>query len=431
MQKTGSYVSSALDGNDAAGSLGSLKLLKSIERKRRTAFVVKACYEANVANAPADARKLHALCMLTWTGRHIVGRPLVDNTKSVLAPAFSTLTGIVVIATTAGELPEALTGAGVSKDVVEIAHLPIGFVNFYAAYRNSSRDWMASNADAVASVARQVANAKSDADVRAAYQRVSDLPAITQPDGTRPMAAANLLTPMLACLDQRLRAPVLNRQAGVSKKLEDLNLSRASLVQKFDALVGLIHQYGVSDALALDAVLDREALGDPQATATDTAPSVGIAGEMAASGVLSHAPMKSRSDDDVVFFRSQKLARMRRVHRSMEKALLRILSAASLQGLEGAKGGFQFDVLVKNYTASNRDLLVELKSDCEVSTCRLAVGQLLDYRRDPRLRTALTDLAVLFPAKPTGGVLDYLGSVGVKPMWFSDSDLRRAAIETC
>jgi len=64
-----------------------------------------------------------------------------------------------------------------------------------------------------------------------------------------------------------------------------------------------------------------------------------------------------------------------------------------------------------------RDLLIEAKSSTDVAFCRMAVGQLLDYRRQLP-GSAITDLAVLFSEVPGKHVLDFLGHVGVKALWF-------------
>lgn len=48
--------------------------------------------------------------------------------------------------------------------------------------------------------------------------------------------------------------------------------------------------------------------------------------------------------------------------------------------------------------------------------CRMAVGQLLDYRRHLDDRAAV-DLAVLFPSKPSKEEREFLNWVGVKAAW--------------
>jgi len=76
-----------------------------------------------------------------------------------------------------------------------------------------------------------------------------------------------------------------------------------------------------------------------------------------------------------------------------------------------------FDALIREHDG-DRHLLVEVKTDSAQPTCRLAVGQLLDYRRQLSDR-AQTDLGVLFPKKPSARAKALLEDVGVKSLWFT------------
>jgi hypothetical protein len=59
----------------------------------------------------------------------------------------------------------------------------------------------------------------------------------------------------------------------------------------------------------------------------------------------------------------------------------------------------------------------------DLASARLAVGQLLDYRRFLRRRLA-TDLAVLFLVKPSKHIGDFLLDVGVRPLWFASKTMK-------
>ena len=77
-----------------------------------------------------------------------------------------------------------------------------------------------------------------------------------------------------------------------------------------------------------------------------------------------------------------------------------------------------FDALVREYAGTERDLLVEVKAGCDRATCRLAAGQLQDYRR-LLPRRAATDLAVLFPDRPSKHAFELFGDLGIRVAWFS------------
>jgi len=86
---------------------------------------------------------------------------------------------------------------------------------------------------------------------------------------------------------------------------------------------------------------------------------------------------------------------------------------------EGSEQTCLFDALVREYAGTERHLLIEVKTDDSAPMCRMAVGQLLDYRRHLGDRAAI-DLAVLFPAKPGKDAIDFLGFVGVNVLWLDD-----------
>ena len=61
---------------------------------------------------------------------------------------------------------------------------------------------------------------------------------------------------------------------------------------------------------------------------------------------------------------------------------------------------------------------------------RVAVGQLLDYRRGVE-RPDAADLAVLLPQKPDDDALGFLRSVGVEAFWFEELSLERIEGREC
>ena len=226
-----------------------------VERERRTARLIRACFAAYVRPTRPTAEQLYALCKLTWITKG-GDDDLPDNTASVVAPALSTLTGIELSAGSPSDLAKELRSHDVDEAVVRLASRPIGFTNFYGGFRNVARSWIDENVETVAAIMRQVAHGTTDGHVRDAYANVEHLPPLPRPRAGN-MPAFNLLTPALACLDPRGRAPIINSRDAVRRRLRMLGLSSASLVQQCEGLGGLIGQAGIDDAFALDTADDE------------------------------------------------------------------------------------------------------------------------------------------------------------------------------
>ena len=385
-----------------------------VERERRTSKLTRACFMAYVDGDAPSPDQIYALCKLTWiTKGGDADANVPDNTRSVVAPALSELIGAKLRATNPTDLAEERRSHAVDEAVVRLASLPIGLTNFYGGFRNVALPWIEENLAAVASIMRQGARAKTDLGVRQAYDETSKLPPLPRPRAGD-MPAFNLLTPVLACLDPRGRAPIINSRDAVRRRLRMLGLSSATLVQQYDGLAGLIGQAGIDDAFALDTVDDE--------TIENAMRRVVRARKPPGDATATPKRLGERHDEDVEFLRTSDTVKMRRVHNSMTNALRSICKAAGLVVEEGGEQTCLFDALVRGYAQSERHLLVEVKTDDSPPMCRMAVGQLLDYRRRLGDRAAI-DLAVLFPRKPSKDALDYLGYVGVKPCWF-DAGMR-------
>ncbi len=374
-----------------------------LERERRTARLIRAIYDTYRPKGAAATADFHyALCKLTWiTTGH--GRATDDSTRAVAGPAFSLILGVNLTAGSTDELVEQLRDRGVAEAIITLASQPIGITNYYAAFRNRAQAWVAKNAQQVWEIVQAVATADSDRVVSRAYAALDALPVVPRSHGGGGHPA-NLLTPLLACLDPRRRAPIINGyKTGL---LRMLNLSLATTAEQHDGLVGLIGQAGISDAFALDVADAVEAQKAMRAAPPRRSPPNGLG-----------KPLASRADADVEVLRAAATTTMRRRHHAMTNALLAIGKRAALTIEEGDDKACLFDALIREYQGADRHLLVELKTDDSMPTCRLAVGQLLDYRRHRPDRAAV-DLAVLFPAAPSQIARDFLGYVGVRVLWF-------------
>jgi hypothetical protein len=99
----------------------------------------------------------------------------------------------------------------------------------------------------------------------------------------------------------------------------------------------------------------------------------------------------------------------------MTNRLRELLS--SLHPEQGTDPECRYDVLLKNYDAAARDLLIEVKPDGDRGSVRIAIGQLFDYRRGLPNRVG-TDLATLTILRPPQGYVDLLLDLQISVLWF-------------
>ena len=126
--------------------------------------------------------------------------------------------------------------------------------------------------------------------------------------------------------------------------------------------------------------------------------------------------MDIKDDQDLAFLSKARSVQMQRLHNAMTNGLLRILGARKVV-YAGNRQEAMFDALIQDYEGQERDLLIEVKSSTNIADVRLAVGQLLDYRRFVN-RPDATDLAVLLPEEPNTHVRELLKAYDILLLWF-------------
>jgi hypothetical protein len=72
------------------------------------------------------------------------------------------------------------------------------------------------------------------------------------------MIAANMITPLVACLDPLYKFPIFNGEEGVTRRLRRLGLINRDLRDRLAGFIGLIGQFGLSDAFAVDTMTDEQ-----------------------------------------------------------------------------------------------------------------------------------------------------------------------------
>jgi hypothetical protein len=71
-----------------------------------------------------------------------------------------------------------------------------------------------------------------------------------------------------------------------------------------------------------------------------------------------------------------------------------------------------------------KNVLIEAKSSCRRESIRMAIGQLLDYRR---YENTEPELAILLPSEPNTDIQDLLASLDIAWIWPHKSGFRDSA----
>lgn len=87
----------------------------------------------------------------------------------------------------------------------------------------------------------------------------------------------------------------------------------------------------------------------------------------------------------------------------------------------GTHPNCSYDARIANYDGAGRDLLIEVKPDPDKGSLRIAIGQLLDYRRFLP-HAAGTDLAIMTITKPSKPYLTLLHDLQITAVWFITED---------
>lgn len=373
-----------------------------LKREHDTGRLIRACFAEYIQGKQPTADKLRALSMLTWitTGS--------DNTRKVTLPALRSLTGKSIADGDFTNLSGNLAKAHIDLANVIIPKNRTGFVNFYNAYRNSCVDWFGHRTTEVYNLFERAYVLKSDEDARAMYGEIAKLNRVGHGRGSGGLHPENLLTPVIACLDPRKRCPIINGRKEVRDKLKAIGVKQSSLPDQFWAFVKLIHHGGITDAFMLDiASVEQLTM---------------VANSARPKKININLPAKERQlpqkdENEVEVLRKASQYSYIKLHNSMTNRLRSCCESSGKVVHEGSEKSCRFDALVENYDNEGRDLLIEAKSSDDTAFCRMAVGQLLDYRLQLR-GGATTDLAVLFSDSPGKHVRNFLGHIGIKALWF-------------
>lgn len=369
-----------------------------------TAILIRAV-AAELTLSDLSAKDLWYLFQLTWITTSEDG-DIKKHWKRLKVPALDHLfktSGVL-----ADTLDKTLASMALPSQVAVAAARQTGFVNAYRAYRNSLMGWCAKNRSSLcAALTTAYGLGPNDAERFALASTIAKFPPVPTPNKLRTMAAGNLLTPLIACLDPQKRFPIVNGEKGVRTKLNKLGLASHGLEDQVQGFIGLIGKFGIVDAFALDTAgedqIDRIAARQKKSPAKS---SIGLS-----------APLHELDEDERKATQNAGEITYRNRHNKMTTRLMRLFPHLELRA--GNSPDCRYDALVINYDGKGRDLLIEAKPDPDRGSIRVAMGQLLDYCRFVP-HPAATDLAILTITAPTASYIDLMHDHQITTLWFND-----------
>jgi hypothetical protein len=373
------------------------------ETERNTAALIKAvCNSRQMCTLSGD--DLWNILRLTWITAS-GGEAVEDNWRRLKVPALAALFKRTPVPL--GDLDSTIKRMGLPPQVAKTAVRTTGIVNFRNVWRNSSRSWCGASRELLIGILRDAGHLPSNDSARFKLAaRIDALPAISSPTGGVHAGAAAAMTPVVACLDPSSHFPIINGRDGVRYLLRKLRLQDGDLARQVAGLTNLIGQFAIPDAFAIDCLADEIAEQAPVSLpAGDNAPTPDEGAELP---YLDQAERVATTKSQTITYRKR--------HNRMTDRIKDLFSNYVLK--QGNHSDYRYDVLIKNYDDNGRDLLIEAKPDPDRGGIRIAIGQLLDYRRHLPNRLG-TDLAIVTISRPPRSHIDFLLDLQISVLWFS------------
>ncbi len=221
-----------------------------LDRERDTGALINLAYEWLTADDRViQPDELQALARLSWIIKF--RGEIRDNTKAVVVPSFVSIFGYAFTAVTRDGLVLQLRQTDLPEKIVEAASAELGFVNFYAGFRNIGMAWMRDHHDEIVEMVRLLRESDS-LDVRSEiYGAIETMEPLPRPRGGD-LQAYNLLTPFLACIDRTGMCPIVNGRLELGSKFSALRLRRLGLSEIVEGVGTLVQSGALADAFAFD-----------------------------------------------------------------------------------------------------------------------------------------------------------------------------------
>lgn len=383
------------------------------ERQRATNKLVRECtgYLIEKYNDSLTPQQIYGLCKLTWItdGNNPYNISYIKSTK---IPALEHVFGQDYKGYSLNQVAKNIAIFTKKEILEDLINTDTGFTNFYKAFRNSSEEWINNNINLVKKLVILSYKATSDNETRQIIKQIENLPYIQKENNNSFMSPERILTPLFFSLDERKRFPLINGKNGIKELLKKLNKHNASLVDKFDCMISLIGTGDIHDAADLDMIEDINKI--------DVDKNFNIKIKLGTKLIDKSKPLSIKDENDIEIIKQAITTECKRRHNQMTNLFKNKFTTYVLE--EGGSSKNMFDILVRNYDSSGRDLLIEVKSSTNMPEIRMAVGQLLDYSRQLPSREK-TDLAVLLPTKPNSNIKDFLDYCTIGMLWFSEGKI--------
>jgi hypothetical protein len=387
-----------------------------VESKRHTCLLVRSTYKCLSKNR-LSATDIYNLCRLTWITSSNSGTTYV---KTVKLPALRGLFNVDENANSLDQVARRISDAANDASLLRIITNHTGFTNIYNVYRKTAAEWIKDNEPTLQKLIRKAYSLQTDDEARDIIRQIENLGSIAAPnDINRSLPPSSLLTPLIFCLDPRLRFPIINGRENVKRLLAYLKLQRAPLPEQFDGLVSLIGGDGIKDAAELDEYAPQQLPNRRANCPLQTKPEAGR-----------ELSLKDESDIEVLAHALKR--KNKRLHNHLTNEIKRLLQDRNLT--EGINKETLFDIMIKNYDDNKHDLIIEVKSSTNVADVRMAIGQLYDYWYR-QFGSSEMHAAVLLPEKPQAEISNLLKWLEIGLLWIADghihtdtSWLRRLAV---
>jgi hypothetical protein len=185
---------------------------------------------------------IFALCSLTWWSQGY--KPKVDGYNYYFKTDYNTI--------------EEILDNTKDKTLRNLLKKNTGFVNFYKAYRNSSRDWLKKNFKDILEIIKDAQNITTDEDILVIAEKIEELPKVFKPNEKEgSMDSDSLLTPLLSCIDPLNKFPIVNKANHVKKLERLLQISNLSLREKVKELLILLNETKSPNAFYVDVLNEK------------------------------------------------------------------------------------------------------------------------------------------------------------------------------
>ncbi len=306
---------------------------------------------------------------------------------------------------------DVLNALTLPRKVAEAAANTTGNIHLYPAYWNSSRDWCKKHEPELRAIIQDAARLQANDRGRLALAvKIDALPKVPDPPGTHHKNPGDILTPLVAFLDPHSRFPLINQRKEVQALLREWRLAGRNLKEQVRGITGVIGKFGISDAFMLDVLADK---------IKKIPPKLNIPIVVRVVGPRSGSALPDFDAGEREYLRQAGTIRYRQRHNKMTTALKRLLPGFTVT--QGTHPDCRYDVLIERYAATGHDLLLEVKPDPEKAAIRIAVGQLLDYRRFVP-HPAAADLGLLTIGPPDKNYRQFLSELQISATWFTDEE---------